>query len=366
MAAARDAVIFTFDTGLNTLWSANWLRQSGTQRIIGSFNNAAVGTAIGQANGIQAADRSRQVIALCGDGGFNMLMCEFLTAVHHKLPIKVVIYNNSAFGLIHLEAESIGLPAFEKGIQFPNPDFAAFARACGSRGFRVDDPNELRGAIAEALASDGPAIVDAVVAPDELPQPAAHQSRPDRQGRPGEDQGSRSRRHRRVTMTKQGAAGLLAFVIRCTGAGILAYLLAGAVELPHPLWACIFALISSTVALGATFKAVGGRVIGTVIGVIVAVSVGLLAAPYGFGALPQIAIALPICAVFAWRWPAVQLCLWTAPIVLMYATPTQSIAIVGFDRGCEVVIGLLVGGLIHLGSEKLGAWRRRLAPRGHV
>ncbi|HXU99745.1 MAG TPA: thiamine pyrophosphate-dependent enzyme [Caulobacteraceae bacterium] len=166
--AARDAV-FTFETGLNTLWSANWLRQSGTQRIIGSFNNAAVGTALGQANGIQATDRSRQVIALCGDGGFNMLMCEFLTAVHHKLPVKVVIYNNSAFGLIHLEAESIGLPAFEKGIQFPNPDFAAFARACGGRGFKVDEPGELRATIAEALASDGPAIVDAVVAPDELP-----------------------------------------------------------------------------------------------------------------------------------------------------------------------------------------------------
>ena len=55
---------------------------------------------MGQANGIQALNRSRQVIALCGDGGFNMLMCEFLTAVHHKLPVKVVVYNNSAFGLI--------------------------------------------------------------------------------------------------------------------------------------------------------------------------------------------------------------------------------------------------------------------------
>ena len=72
--AARDAV-FVLDTGLNTLWSANWIRQSGAQRIIGSFNNAAVGTALGQSNGIQALDRARQVIALCGDGGFNMLMC---------------------------------------------------------------------------------------------------------------------------------------------------------------------------------------------------------------------------------------------------------------------------------------------------
>ena len=166
--AKRDAV-FVLDTGLNTLWSANWIRQSGAQRIIGSFNNAAVGTALGMANGIQALDRSRQVIALCGDGGFNMLMCEFLTAAHHKLPVKVIVYNNSSFGLITLEAESIGLPAYRQGIEFPNPDFCALAAACGGRGFRADKPGELRGKIEEALQADGPAIVDCVVAADELP-----------------------------------------------------------------------------------------------------------------------------------------------------------------------------------------------------
>jgi pyruvate dehydrogenase (quinone) len=166
--AKREAV-FVFDTGLNTLWSANWIKQSGSQRITGSFNNAAVGTALGQANGIQALDRSRQVIALCGDGGFNMLMCEFLTAVHHKLPVKVVIYNNSAFGLIPLEAESVGLPAFREGIEFPNPDFVALARACGGHGFRATKPGELRAAISEAFTVDGPAIVDAVVVSNELP-----------------------------------------------------------------------------------------------------------------------------------------------------------------------------------------------------
>jgi pyruvate dehydrogenase (quinone) len=166
--ANRDAV-FVLDTGLNTLWSANWIRQSGSQRIIGSFNNAAVGTALGQANGIQALDRARQVIALTGDGGFNMLMCEFLTAVHHKLPVKAVIYNNAAFGLIRLEAESIGVAPYRQGIDFPNPDFAAFARACGGHGFAARKPDELKKAISDALAVDGPAIVDAVVAANELP-----------------------------------------------------------------------------------------------------------------------------------------------------------------------------------------------------
>jgi pyruvate dehydrogenase (quinone) len=166
--AARDAV-FVLDTGLNTLWSANWIRQSGSQRIIGSFNNAAVGTALGQANGIQALDRSRQVVALCGDGGFNMLMGEFLTAVHHRLPVKAVVYNNSSFGLISLEAEAVGLPAYREGIEFPNPDFSALARACGGQGFKAAKPGELNAAIKDAFAFDGPAIVDCVVAADEMP-----------------------------------------------------------------------------------------------------------------------------------------------------------------------------------------------------
>ena len=155
--AKRDAV-FTIDTGLNTLWSGNWIRQSGEQRIIGSFNNGAVGTALGQANGIQALDRSRQVIALCGDGGFNMLMCEFLTAVHHKLPVKAVVYNNSSLGLIRFEAESMGLPAW-KAMDFPKPGYVALARACGAVGFKAEKPGELRDAIDQALKADGPAIV---------------------------------------------------------------------------------------------------------------------------------------------------------------------------------------------------------------
>jgi pyruvate dehydrogenase (quinone) len=166
---AHPDAIFVLDTGLNTLWSANWIRQTGSQRIIGSFNNAAVGTALAQANGVQALDRSRQVIALIGDGGFNMLMGEFMTAVHHRLPVKVIVYNNSALGLITLEAESVGLVPFREAIEFPNPDFAALARACGGHGFMARRPNDLMAAVSEALAIDGPAIVDAVVAADEMP-----------------------------------------------------------------------------------------------------------------------------------------------------------------------------------------------------
>jgi thiamine pyrophosphate-dependent acetolactate synthase large subunit-like protein len=166
---AKPDAIFVFDTGLNTLWSGNYIRQTGDQRIVGSFNNAAVGTALGQANGIQALDPGRQVIALVGDGGFNMLSSEFMTAVHHKLPVKVIIFNNSALGLITLEAESVGIVPFREAIEFPNPDFVAFARACGATGFVARTPDEVSGAINDALSSDGPAIVDCAVATDEMP-----------------------------------------------------------------------------------------------------------------------------------------------------------------------------------------------------
>jgi pyruvate dehydrogenase (quinone) len=98
-----------------------------------------------------------------------MLMCEFLTAVHHKLPVKTVVYNNSALGLIVLEAEGIAVPAWKKAIDFPNPDFAALARACGGVGFKAEKPGELHEAIEQAFKAEGPAIIDCVVAADELP-----------------------------------------------------------------------------------------------------------------------------------------------------------------------------------------------------
>jgi pyruvate dehydrogenase (quinone) len=98
-----------------------------------------------------------------------MLMCEFLTAVQHKLPVKAVVHDNSALGLITLEAEEIGVPAWKKAIDFPNPDYVALARACGGVGFKAERPDELREAIDRALKADGPAIVDCVVPANELP-----------------------------------------------------------------------------------------------------------------------------------------------------------------------------------------------------
>jgi pyruvate dehydrogenase (quinone) len=165
---AQPDAAFVVDTGEVTLWTANWLRPTGRQAITGSFNNAAVGTALGMANGIQALDKRRQVIAMCGDGGFAMLMQEFFTAAQHALPIKCVIFNNGGWGLVHLEMEEAGVPVFE-GAKFKNPDFAMFAQACGGTGFRVTRPEDLGSILARALQTPGPVVVDVAVDPDELP-----------------------------------------------------------------------------------------------------------------------------------------------------------------------------------------------------
>lgn len=166
---AAENAVFCVDTGEVTLWTANWLRPRGTQQITGSFNNAAVGVALGMANGIQALDRNRQVIAMCGDGGFVMLMQEFVTSAQHGLPVKVIVFNNSGWGLVHLEMEEAALPVFSSGAEFKNPDFAMFARACRAQGFRITQPQALRDTLALALSTPGPVIVDVVVAAEEIP-----------------------------------------------------------------------------------------------------------------------------------------------------------------------------------------------------
>ena len=165
---AKPDAEFVIETGLNTLWSGNWIRQSGQQRIIGSFNNGAVGAALGQANGIQALDRPRQVIALCGDGGFNMLMCEFLTATQHKLPVKAAVDNNSSLGLIRLEAEFDGVASREShGLRHSGSCCPGARLRRG--GFKAEKPGELREAIEQALKAEGPAMSTASFRPMNCP-----------------------------------------------------------------------------------------------------------------------------------------------------------------------------------------------------
>jgi pyruvate dehydrogenase (quinone) len=111
------------------------------------------------------------VISLSGDGGFSMLMGDFLSLVQLGLPVKVCVFNNGALGFIELEQKSTGFLDF--GTEFKNPNFAAMAEAVGIRGFRLEDPNDVQDGIAAALAHDGPVLIDAVVNRQELAMPPA-------------------------------------------------------------------------------------------------------------------------------------------------------------------------------------------------
>ncbi|MEU5139436.1 MULTISPECIES: pyruvate dehydrogenase [unclassified Streptomyces] len=166
--ASYDAV-FTVDTGMCCVWAARYLTPNGRRRILGSFVHGSMANALPQAIGAQFLDRGRQVVSLSGDGGFSMLMGDFLTAVQYDLPVKVVVFNNSSLGMVDLEMMVDGLPPHGTGYQHTN--YAAIATAAGGRGIRVETPTELRGALREAFAHKGPALVDVVTDPDALAIP---------------------------------------------------------------------------------------------------------------------------------------------------------------------------------------------------
>jgi pyruvate dehydrogenase (quinone) len=163
--AAEDAV-FTCDVGLPTVWAARYLAMNGKRRLIGSFWHGSMANAMPQGIGAQAAFLGRQVISLSGDGGFTMLMGELLTLVQHRLPVKVVVFNNGTLGFVELEQKSTGFLDF--GTELKNPNFAAMAEAVGIRGIRLEDPGEVEDGVAAALAHDGPVLIDAVVNRTEL------------------------------------------------------------------------------------------------------------------------------------------------------------------------------------------------------
>jgi pyruvate dehydrogenase (quinone) len=168
--ASADAV-FSCDVGLPTVWAARYLAMNGKRRLIGSFWHGSMANAMAQAIGAQAAFPGRQVISLSGDGGFSMLMGDFLSLTQLRLPVKIVVFNNGKLGFVELEQMSTGF--LTTGTDLKNPNFAAMAEATGVRGIRIEKPDEVDAAIAAALAHDGPVLVDAVVARTELAMPPA-------------------------------------------------------------------------------------------------------------------------------------------------------------------------------------------------
>ena len=166
---AADDAVFTCDVGTPIIWTARYLKVNGRRRIIGSFNHGSMANAMLHAIGAQAAYPNRQVISMSGDGGFTMMMGDFITLCQMGLPVKVIVLNNGTLGFVELEMKANGF--LDTGCELKNPNFAMMAEAMGVRGIKVEKPQELKSAIQAALAHKGPALVDVVSARQELAMP---------------------------------------------------------------------------------------------------------------------------------------------------------------------------------------------------
>lgn len=169
--AAGEDTVFTADVGTPTVWAARYLKMNGKRRLLGSFNHGSMANALSQALGAQSAYPDRQVVAMCGDGGFAMLMGEILTLIQQKLPIKIVVFNNGSLGFVEMEMHAGGM--LDYATSLTNPNFAAMAEAIGIKGIRVDSASTLESDLEVAFAHKGPVIVDVSIDRNELIMPPA-------------------------------------------------------------------------------------------------------------------------------------------------------------------------------------------------
>ncbi|MGY1750297.1 pyruvate dehydrogenase [Modestobacter sp. SYSU DS0511] len=168
---AADDAVFTVDTGMCNVWAARYLTPNGRRRVIGSFRHGSMANALPHAIGAQFAAPGRQVVSMSGDGGLAMLLGELITARLHRLPVKIVLFNNASLGMVKLEMMVDGIPDFETDHE--PTDFAAIAAAVGIRSMRVEDPREVRDTLAAGLAEPGPVLMEFVTDPNALSIPPA-------------------------------------------------------------------------------------------------------------------------------------------------------------------------------------------------
>jgi len=166
---AADDAVFTVDTGMCNVWAARYLTPNGRRRVIGSFLHGSMANALPHAIGAQLAYPGRQVISMSGDGGLGMLLGELLTVALHRLPVKIVTFNNSSLGMVKLEMLVSGFPDFET--DHAKVDFAAIAKGAGIHAVRIEHPKDVRAGFEDAFAHPGPALVDLVTDPDALSMP---------------------------------------------------------------------------------------------------------------------------------------------------------------------------------------------------
>ena len=166
---ADDDAVFTYDVGTPTIWAARYLTMNGRRRLIGSATHGSMAGALPHAIGAQTVDRGRQVVALAGDGGLTMLFGELATLTQNKLPVKVIVFNNSSLSFVELEMKAAGIVNF--ATELNTIDFGAVATAMGIFGRRVEKPGDLPAVLTDAFGHDGPAVIDVVTARQELTIP---------------------------------------------------------------------------------------------------------------------------------------------------------------------------------------------------
>jgi pyruvate dehydrogenase (quinone) len=165
----EDAIV-SADSGTIATWAARHIHMRGNMQFSLSGNLATMANGLPYSIGAAIAYPGRQIVAIVGDGGFTMLMGEMATLVKYKLPVKVIIFKNNVLGMIKWEQMVLeGTPQY--GVELEPIDFAAFGRACGAGGFTVEDPLQLRAVLRQAFDHPGPAIVEAVIDPNEPPMP---------------------------------------------------------------------------------------------------------------------------------------------------------------------------------------------------
>ena len=162
---AKDAIV-TVDAGTVSVWANNWLCLNGKQRLIGSTELGTLGYGMPAAIGCQIAEPDRQVVALCGDGGFQMTMGDFSTAIKYQLPITIIIYNDFSYHFIELEQMKEGVA--QSYTKLNNPDYAKLAEAFGGVGYIIEKSSSALEIIKKALSNNKPTIIDARIKHDQL------------------------------------------------------------------------------------------------------------------------------------------------------------------------------------------------------
>jgi pyruvate dehydrogenase (quinone) len=168
---AADDAVFTVDTGMCNVWAARYLTPNGRRRVIGSFRHGSMASALPHAVGAQLGAPGRQVISMSGDGSLAMLLGELITVRLHRLPVKIVLFNNASLGMVKLEMMVDGIPDYQTDHEPTN--FAAIAQAVGIPALRVQDPAEVRDTLAAGLAQPGPVLMDFVTDANALSIPPA-------------------------------------------------------------------------------------------------------------------------------------------------------------------------------------------------